>query len=303
MGCNYPVPAFRLSDGSVTFNRQQKHIVSDLHVPCGQCIGCKLERSRQWAVRCMHEASLHELNCFITLTYNDAHIPKYDTLDYTHFQKFMKRFRKRFPCKEIRFFMCGEYGEKNLRPHFHACIFNFDFIDKEYYKTTSAGSKIYTSKLLDALWSDKKKRPIGFTTVGQITFDSAGYVARYIMKKGNGRQFDYQYESVDEETGEIHYKKKEFNKMSLRPGIGTGWYKKWKSDIFPADICVINGVPTKPPKFYYRKLKQEQPEVHEQISADREQRAKLNSHDNTEDRLLVKEKVLKARLQLLQREI
>lgn len=303
MPCYYPVPAYRLDDGSIVFDevRHGAHVTQWLHVPCGQCDGCRLERARQWAVRCMHEASLHEHNSFITLTYDDTHVP--DDLDYEHFQLFMKRLRKRFSKQSIRFFMCGEYGDLHDRPHFHACLFGFDFADKVYFRTTSSGSKIYTSRTLDSLWSDKGGGSIGFATVGSVTFDSAGYVARYSLKKGVGRGSDLDYEYIDYETGEVLRRSKEFVHMSLKPGIGKGFYDKWKSDLFPRDQCVINGVATKPPQYYYKKLREEDPESHEDIGWRRAERALEKKADNTQERLEVKEKVLKAKIKFLRRDL
>lgn len=169
----------------------------DLKVPCGQCVGCRLERSRQWAVRCVHESKLHAENCFITLTYdskkappldveNDQKLPSDISLYYRDFQLFMKRLRKRFPEKKIRFYMCGEYGENFGRPHFHACIFGHNFDDLVHWQTRNK-VPLYRSKTLEELW------PYGYSSVGTVTFESAAYVARYIMKKVTG------------EAAELHY--------------------------------------------------------------------------------------------------
>lgn len=242
MACNYPIKAFKDRDGAIIFDETKGDVVQWLHLPCGVCEGCRLERSRQWAIRCMHEASLQERNCFITLTYNDEHLTEYNDLCYKDFQLFMKRLRKRFTGQKIRFFMCGEYGEIGARPHFHACIFGIDFNDRVYFKVSKSGSKIYTSKTLDNLWTDRGGDSIGFATVGDVNFNSAGYVARYIMKKRLGRNSDKFYEEINLETGEVFKRTKEFNKMSLKPGIGAGFYEKWLSDIFPSDYCVVNGV-------------------------------------------------------------
>lgn len=204
-------------------------------LPCGQCIGCRLERSRQWAVRCMHEASLHKNNCFITLTYNDQNLPPDGSLQLKHYQDFMKRLRKRFGSG-IRFFHCGEYGEKFSRPHYHACLFNFDFPDKQLFKK-SGECNLYVSKALEELW------PVGFSTIGDVTFESAAYVARYITKKVTG------------DSAEAHYNGRtpEYVTMSRRPGIGKGWFDKFRSDVYPCDSVTMRGGKTfKPPKAYDR---------------------------------------------------
>lgn len=304
MPCNYPITAYRLSSGEIVFDTKAGYdIIRYLQVPCGVCVGCKLERARQWAVRCMHEASLYEQNCFITLTYNDAHLPDNNDLNYEHFQLFMKRLRKRFTGRKIRFFMCGEYGENLGRPHFHACLFNLDFDDRIYFKTSPSGSKIYTSETLQSLWSDQRGDNIGYASVGDVNFSSAGYVARYLTKKQFGHGSDHEYDTIDKETGEVLGRQKEFNRMSLKPGIGTGFYHKFKSDIFPHDICVVNGVATKPPKFYFKKLKEDDGITYDEICYQRESRAMAKREDNTLERLEVKEKVLTAKLKLLKREL
>lgn len=306
MACNNPIPAFRCQDNSVvlgTASHIKMPIIRAFHVPCGVCQGCRLERSRQWAVRCIHEASLYDRNCFITLTYNDDNIPDCEELKYKHFQLFMRKLR-RLTGKKVRFYMAGEYGSANERPHYHACLFGHDFDDKKVFKKTKAGSIIYTSKILDSLWSlgrGKNKRNLGFATCGDVTFDSAAYVARYIMKKQLGRGFDLEY--IDKETGEVHKKEKEFNRMSLKPGIGYEWYKKFKSDVFPHDICVVRGRECKPPKYYFAKLKKSDSKEYDRICGIRERRANRNRLDNTKERLAVKEEVLIARQKFYKREI
>lgn len=242
----------------------------------------------------MHEASLYERNCFITLTYNDENLPADGSLHYDHFQKFMKRLRKLVKGR-VRFYMAGEYGETLGRPHFHACLFNYDFDDKVLFKRSPSGSDLYRSPSLERLW------PFGYSSIGDVNFQSAAYVARYIMKKVNGRSAKDHYERVDEETGEVLHLKPEFTKMSLKPGIGFDWYKQWKDDVYPDDFVVVNGKKVRPPRFYDKKFKVEHPEEFEVIEFKRESRARQRYADNTDERLAVKEKVAKARLQSLKR--
>ena len=241
MPCYHPLTAYRgrrTSSGKseILFDKSQALKVGSglsIQLPCGQCIGCRLERSRQWAMRCHHEASLYQDNCFITLTYSDEHLPSDKSLHVEHFQKFMKRLRKRFG-EGVRYYHCGEYGEKYMRPHYHACLFNFDFPDKKIWKENN-GNRLYVSESLSELW------PFGFVTIGDVTFESAAYVARYIMKKVNGDLAESHYERVDWETGEVYQLKPEYTTMSRRPGIGSNWFAKFKDDIFPQDYVVING--------------------------------------------------------------
>lgn len=265
-------------------------------LPCGQCVGCRLERSRQWAVRCMHEAQMHTKNCFITLTYNNEHCPKDFSLDYRDFQLFMKRLRKRFKDVNIRFYMAGEYGESYDRPHFHACIFGFDFEDKRYFRRTETGSILYTSKILEDLW------PFGYSTIGDVTFESAAYVARYIMKKQTGDNVS-RYEYCDLETGELIKRKPEFNKMSLKPGIGMKWLEEYEDDVYPHDHVIIRGKKSKPPRYYDNLYKRKFPEEFEMIQFAREREGRARYEDNTLERLQVREKVAKAKLSMLKRTI
>ncbi|AXH74125.1 MAG: replication initiator protein [Microviridae sp.] len=204
MPCFKPLDAWRdpsNPSGKLIFSYNAKRCGSpapDLKVPCGQCVGCRLERSRQWAIRCVHEASLHKKNCFITLTYNDEHLPENSSLDYRVFQLFMKRLRKKYG-DNIRFYMCGEYGENFGRPHFHACLFNHDFSDKKLWKTVNK-MPLFRSAELEELW------PFGFSSIGSVTFESAAYVARYIMKKITG------------EAAEKHYTfRRPFNRGDILP--------------------------------------------------------------------------------------
>ncbi len=270
--------------------------VKKITVPCGRCIGCRLERSRQWAIRCSHEASLYENNCFITLTYNNEHLPPYGSLQKAHFQKFMKRLRKKNPGKRIRYFQCGEYGEKLKRPHYHACLFNYDVPDRKFYKQ-KGDVRLYTSETLEGLW------PMGFSTVGDVTFKSAAYVARYVMKKVSGNQMEEHYSVVDDETGEIVLREPEYTTMSLKPGIGAMWFKKYQSDVYPSDEVIIKGRQVKPPRFYDTLYEQAEPNGFNLIKMRREETAEDNAANNTPERLGVREKVQLAQMRNLKREL
>lgn len=264
-------------------------------VPCGQCIGCRLERSRQWAVRCMHESKLHEENCFITLTYDNEHLPKHGSLNLDDFQKFMKRLRKHFYPKKIRFFHCGEYGEKKGRPHYHACLFGVDFNDKNLYNTTE-GKTYKSSDTLSKLW------PFGKHVIGDVTFESAAYVARYITKKVTGEKALEHYTDIDMTTGEVLAERKpEYVTMSRKKGIGYNWYKKFKDDVFPSDEMIVRGKITKPPKYYDGLFEIDCPEQARKIKIDRQEKAKKRQAENTPARLSVREFVTEAKFKQKQR--
>lgn len=245
MACFYPMRAWQLDNGEIVFAERGK-VRRELTLPCGQCIGCRLEQSRQWAIRCVHESQLYEHSVFVTLTYDDDHVPHDFSLDYADFQLFMRRLRRVKPG--VRFYMCGEYGEDFGRPHFHAALFNCFFDDREVYRKLPSGSVLYTSKQLSELW------PKGFVSVGDLTFESAAYIARYVMKKVTGAAAEKHYEAVDGYTGEVYQRKPEFTQMSRKPGIGSLWFKKFASDVYPRDFVVIRGVKMRPPRYYDKLL-------------------------------------------------
>jgi len=285
------------ADGkTIVFNPTHGWVDRPLTIPCGQCVGCRLERSRQWAVRCVHEASLHEDNCFITLTYNNESLPEDGSLNKKHFQDFMKRLRKKYKNKKIRYYHCGEYGDKNFRPHYHAIIFGLEFDDQKLF-TVNNGEKLYTSEKLEKLW------PFGFSTIGTVTFESAAYVARYVMKKVNGKNAKNHYERVDSNTGEIYSLVPEYNTMSRRPGIAAGWFDKYKDDVYPSDNIHLREKTFRPPKFYDKMYEHLMPNEMEKIKKQRMINMQKHATDNTSERLEVKEQVKNAQLNKLIRSI
>ena len=193
--------------------------------------------------------------------------------------------------------MAGEYGENFGRPHFHACIFGYDFHDKKFWKRTPSGSKLYRSDNLEVLW------PFGYSSIGDVNFESAAYVARYIMKKVTGKKSSEHYEEINDETGEIVKRVPEFNKMSLKPGIGAEWYKKFKSDVFPHDYVVVRGKKMKPPKAYDKMYKKSNPYEYDELLYKRENNAKLNPDNHDPKRLDAKRQILESRLSLLKRNL
>lgn len=249
-----------------------------------------------WAARCLHEAQLNGINnCFITLTYDDENAPSDYSLHYSDFQKFMRRLRKGNKNTIIRFYMAGEYGEQFQRPHFHACIFNKRFSDQKYHSTTAAGGKIYTSDELAKYWTH------GFSSTAELNYLTAAYVARYIMKKITGDAAYAHYETLDRETGELKQRSPEFNHMSLKPGIGTEWYERFKSDVYPHGKLVVDGKEILPPRFYDKKYKRTNPEEYELIQLARYKETNAKYLDNTPERLAVKETVKRAQVNQLKR--
>lgn len=295
MPCYSPLRGFRSrhlgpsGKRGVTFRLSEGFADLPVLVPCGQCIGCRLERSRQWAVRCMHEAALHEDNCFLTLTYDDAHLPLFGSLDRGAFPAFIKRLRSRFAGRRVRYFHCGEYGERTGRPHYHACVFGFDFADR-YKWAVRCGRPAFRSATLESLW------PFGASEIGSVTFESAAYVARYICKKVTGANAEAYYSVVAPETGEVVRREPEFVTMSRRPGIGRGWYERFRSEVYPADEVVMRGAVMKPPRYYDKVLEVESPEVLDEVRLARK-RCVVKS-EVTEERLLERERFTVAKLNL-----
>lgn len=303
MPCYHPIKGYRSKTKNdsgkrpLVFNRTHGYYDRPVTVACGQCIGCRLERSRQWAIRCLHEAQLYDRNCFITLTYDNEHLPENNSLVLEDFQKFMKRLRKHAAPQKIRFFHCGEYGEKHQRPHYHACIFNYDFDDKQHYSTRNH-CRLYVSDTLRSLWS------FGFSTIGDVTFESAAYVARYITKKVTGKAAVDHYNDIDYETGEVLSERlPEYVTMSRRPGLGKGWLEKYKTDVYPDDFIVIRGRKVRVPRFYDTNYELDEPENFNNIKQRRLQNAKKYENDNNYKRLEVKEQCKKERIKLLSRSL
>lgn len=224
---------------------------------------------------------MHERNCFLTLTYSPENLPAFGSLDYSHFQRFMKRLRKRAGVP-IRFYMCGEYGDNLNRPHYHACIFGFDFPDKRYF-SRSGDNRLYSSEFLADLW------PYGFSSIGDVTFESAAYVARYLMKKITGPAADQHYSVVDTSTGELFSRTPEFTRMSLKPGIGATWYDTFQSDVFPHDRVIIRGKAVKPPAYYFKRYANFDPLSAECLKYERYLDSLDHLSDNTTERLRARE--------------
>lgn len=312
MACYHPLRAWRAKEVNSSGKRSLVFKASlainpdlPLEIPCGKCIGCKLERSRQWAIRCVHEAQLHRWNSFITLTYAEAHLPELGSLVLRDFQLFMKRLRK--SCRHrIRFFHCGEYGDLNGRPHYHACLFGHDFLDK-YLWSERDGIKLYRSPKLETLWG------LGFATIGEVTFESAAYCARYITKKVTGEKADNHYLVYDPETGEIFgHRLPEYCTMSRGGrgkdeenlgGLGSAWYKKFNTDVYPSDEVIIRGRPMRPPRFYDAIYENENPTDFERVKRQRKKAGQLGAADQTPGRLLVRESVHLKKSKLLVRKV
>lgn len=263
-----------------------------LEFPCNKCIGCRVDRSRAWAVRCLHESQMHDQNCFLTLTYDDEQLPADYSVDLAHYQKFLKRLRESVP-QQIRFFGCAEYGDKGDRPHYHFLIFNYRPTDLVLHSRKN-NIPLYTSKKISKLWQ------YGFSTVGELTYQTAAYCARYVIKKIGGDRAADHYQRVHPLTGKLVQVKPEFSTSSRRPGLGATWLEKYKSDIFPSDFVVVDGKKHPVPKFYTRQLMEEEQRA---VKRRRVASAKSRKEDSTNSRLRVREEVMSSRISTLKRNL
>ena len=291
MACYKPLKAYRSAEGKIVFDSKKGYADRPLSLKCGQCIGCRLDRTRGWAIRAVHEAQMHPKNSFITLTYNEKNLPNdgeegqppSGTLVVKHWQDFAKKLRKKMG--PFRFLHCGEYGENGLRPHYHACIFGLDFAEDR-----KPWGKLFTSEELEGTW-DK-----GFVTIGELTFDSAAYVAAYCLKKASGDNADARYLRVDPETGECWDVKPDYATMSLKPGLGKKWFEKYAGDVYPDDYVVLKGTKFRPPKYYDLLLEENDPDLLEKMKEKRRKMVRAKAQDITEERLDVRETVTWAKL-------
>ncbi len=291
MACTRPLHGYKAPGGKVSFSPKEGYTdLPSVTVKCGQCLGCRLERKRAWAIRAVHEAQMHEDNSFLTLTYDDEHLPKDGSINVRHWQLFAKRLRKQ--KGPFRFLHCGEYGEANKRPHYHACIFGHDFSGDRTMHTQKGGHPLWISGELSELWSN------GFCTIGSLSFDSAAYVAGYCVKKATGNAAKESLERVNGETGEVKMVKAEYATMSRRPGLGYTWFQKYKSDVYPEDVVIQKGRVFRPPAYYDTLLEKEDPEMWQRIQEKRKQIVKADDKYQKPSRLEAKEKVLKSKLQL-----
>lgn len=306
MPCYRPITAYRSSQGRnangawpLSFSVNGGFKDMPVTIACGKCIGCRLERSKEWASRCVHESRLWDSNLFLTLTYDDAHLPKNMSLVSKHLQDFWKRLRSwvfsptglgRVPEKEfvdganrvvngIRYFACGEYGDTSKRPHYHAIVFNLDLPDKIPYKRSFDGSQLYISNTLNALWGH------GYCVIGAVTFQSCAYVARYVTKKIYGL-------SAPEHYGD---REPEFCRSSNRPGIGANWFIKYADEVARNGFVLINGHKNPVPRYYLKRLERLDPQKlldikeHKRIIATRKQDNPDKSYERLADREALQE--------------
>lgn len=291
MSCVKPLKAYwrSASRDGITFDAARSATKIPFAVPCGRCIGCRMEKARQWGIRCLHEAKMWPQNSYVTLTYDDAFMPDSHSLCLRDVQLFMKRLRKRrksSTANPIRFFLGGEYGDTNLRPHYHALLFNCGFPDARVHGTNKRGENLYTSAELSELWFQ------GFSTIGEVTFESAVYCAKYALKKISGDKAFEHYNIIDEDGVVLAERKPEFAVMSRRPGIGKFYYEKFGNEVRAHDNVIVSGREVRPPRYYDSETERVDPARLEQHKRRRKRLAVLCRLDNTPARLRVKEELM-----------
>lgn len=270
-----------------------------IKLPCGKCIGCRLERTDSWGMRGTHEAKMMRLedrgSCFLTLTFRDEDVPEDGSLNRDHLQRFFKRLRFAVAPLKVRYFACGEYGSLNKRLHYHVILFGFDFPDRKFYRTTKSGHRAYVSALLSELW------PHGLHEIGEVTFQSARYVASYVTdRKGGARKRNRVAVTVPHPLTRFAVEvEPEFQLQSLKPGIGEAWFRRFKSDCYPSDQIVIENRIRPMPRYYLDLLSDDEREV---IRRKRRAFAKLSPEEQSKARLATREEVRELRMSQFIRE-
>lgn len=290
-------------------------------VSCGSCKACRIAAARSVAVRCEHEVRLMAMHnrpsCFVTLTYRPDSLPDNGFLYRPHLSGFLKRLRRRISDqdnafyangfgshipKEDRLFLrvygCGEYGEKLKRPHYHLILFGYVPPDLVFHKLTKRGDKLFKSSFLSDVWGH------GFVSVGEANFKSAGYVARYCLKKITGdMSHDHYFSHVDSDTGERVVFPKEFALYPHGKGLGRDFYDLFKSDMFPSgSVFCSNGKTYPTPKYYNELYRKESPESYEAMRLARLKIMAATRDNRTERRLSDAEVILDSRINLLKRD-
>lgn len=300
MACYYPLKAFDTLDVNADTGKKVYKIMpfgttsvkvgrntysKGISIPCGKCIGCRLDYSREWAIRSYLECKEYDYNYFVTLTYAPEHLPKGqgydvetgeviygDSLNPKHLTKFIKDLRRYFDYhyghKGIRFMASGEYGDKTGRPHYHLIIYNLPLPDCMYWNSNWDGDKYFTSKIISDIWGK------GHCIVANVNWETSAYVARYVMKKSLGKDSRKIYAA----RGQLP----EFIRQSRAPGLGRSYYEKNKDVIYATDeLSVIKGnklLTTRPVGYFDRLYEKDNPERLAELKAKRQDYAEY--HDN-----------------------
>lgn len=246
-------------------------------IPCQQCAGCRLDKAKEWAVRILYEAKQHEISTFLTLTYDEQHVP--DSLSGPRISTFIKDLRSRLDYRakkgdlkkhasKIKFFAIGEYGEKKKRPHYHAILFGGPFAQEngDPQEPSRSGGAQWTHPDIAAVWPEGRHR------ISEVTFESAAYVARYSLKKITG------------DRARSHYGDRAPEFLRLSKGVGKAWFQDWYQDVYPAGTVVMAGRPEiSAPRYYDRLLEKIDSQLFQETKEEREKNRK--KHETVEEYL------------------
>jgi len=332
MGCKAPLQALRNGAGAIRLlprfvqgldlNGRLAFGESVLELPCGKCAQCRVARAQEWALRCHHEAQFHRHDdgspnaAFVTLTFENEGLAfrelKYGThplsLSVRDWQLFAKRLRQHIARQhrrrekklglvpsdppKFKFFAVGEYGREKLRPHYHVLLFGWDFSEDRVQCTDEGGMSFFLSPTLEKLWG------YGRTDIRPMTPETINYVCRYVVKKLTGEDANRFLQRIDPDTGDVITVAPEFAVMSRNPGIGARWFDRFKDDVYPDNFVILKGRPTRVPRYYANRLKQQDPERAEAVADKAKEKAKKFLPEKITNRRKVKVKVTKARIKL-----
>lgn len=295
MPCFHPVSAMEKTDGTYAFGKHPGAQASGTVTPfrCRHCVGCRADYRSEWSIRMMHELKYHQSAIFGTFTYDEEHVPKNHELRPDDFRLCMRRLRK--IMGSLRYVQVGEYGGEYGRPHHHAIIYGLELPDLELIKRNERGDDLYRSATLDKIWGH------GQCIIGDVSLQSCGYVAGYMHKDMKSEyKFDGQYRHYNTATQTFTKKRRPYITRSNRPGIGYQFYKDYWQDMFPCDFTVVDGKKYPVPDYYFNTLlKEDQPDIYEQVKAAREENNNKPDKiwNNSDERLAVRKKCFTSRLQ------
>lgn len=289
MSCLHPITAYYAKERnpsgkrSLVFDKRASHSGIKVEIACQQCIPCRIQRAAAGAIRCYHESKMHEVSSFVTLTYSDKNLPEDGGLVHRDFQLFMKRLRARSSFK-MKMVMCGEYGERTNRPHYHALLFGCDFSDRRFFRKTGIGHNLDTSQFLEETWG------LGHATVGDVTYESSRYVCGYVLKKVLGP------------SAADHYMGRRPDYIIWGNGIGKEWFQIYGSAAYNHDFIVVDGKRMKIPRYYDTKFEIVDTKRFEVVKRERVRKAKAREPDLANRRSWTREQVAKARLARFRRD-
>lgn len=330
MPCTSPLQGFRSrtknpnGKRNIVFNPNPALVFTraETSIDCGQCLECRIRKANDMAVRCSLEASLYEdENCFVTLTYADEFLPENNSIDPRDPEEFVQKIRNFIldyyeeagltydPLEDgIRTFGCAEYGDDFGRPHYHLLLFNFTFPDLVYEGKSESGEPEFSSEMLDKFWGKGRAR------VGKFSHKAAAYVARYCIKKINGKNADEHYKWLNEYGEYVNRLPERSVCVSKNPAIGRRWFEKNVSDVYFTGPFEFDGKVMPVPKYFDRRMELDNPEKMREIKKARSRSQKIcgclhgevcihSDPEKSTPRLFTKKRVKEIKTEKLRRNI